>query len=307
MITHYFRTVKDSELKTYEKSRAGVWTHVVGPSKEELASIIAEHGLDETIIADTNDFFEVPRFEQEGHASYFFTRYPLDEKDEDINTAPILIIVGELCVITIAQREVPFLRFFISGKKPIVTTQKTKLFLEFMGALIRAYERDLTRMRKSVYRDRTRVRNIKSRDIQRLAFHEQELNDTISALVPTNDWLKQLAKGKNIQFFEEDIELMEDLMIENNQLIESAKSILKTIQNIRSATEAILTQNLNNTIRMLTALTIILTIPTLVSSLYGMNVPLPFGNNPHGFYVILGFIVAVVTITLYFFKRNRWL
>lgn len=307
MITHYFRTLKDSELKTADKSRAGVWTHVVLPTEEELEEVVAEYGLDEAIVADVKDFFEVPRFEHEGQASYFFTRYPFDEKDEDIDTAPILLVVGESYVVTIAQREVPFLKPFISGKQAVVTTQKTKLFLEFMNALTRAYEHELTRMRKSVYRDRTRVNNIRGRDIQRLVSYEHELNDTISAMVPTNAWLQQLAKGKYIHMYKEDMELMEDLMIANSQLIDSAKSILKTIQNIRNATEAILTQNLNNTIRMLTALTIILTIPTLISSLYGMNVPIPFVDNRYGFWIILGLIVVVVGVVAYFFKRNRWL
>ncbi len=107
--------------------------------------------------------------------------------------------------------------------------------------------------------------------------------------------------------FNDDWELLEGLLIENAQLVDSAKSILKTIQNIRNASEAILTQNLNSTIRMLTAFTIILTIPTLIASLFGMNVPIPFGDSPWGFWIVLGFIVLVVALTMHFFSRNRWI
>ncbi len=140
-----------------------------------------------------------------------------------------------------------------------------------------------------------------------MVFLEQELNETISALAPTNVWLQQLTKGNYIQLFSEDHELLEDLLIENSQLVDSSKSILKTIQNIRGASEAILTQNLNSTIRMLTAFTIILTIPTLIASLFGMNVVIPFQANPYGFWFVLGFILCVVGLTLYFFRQNRWL
>lgn len=306
MITHYFRTLKDTELKTYDEVRAGVWTHVVTPQDAELEEVINTYALDTSIVTDIKDFFEVPRFERVGTVSYFFTRYPFDEKDEDIDTAPILIVVGESFVLTIVERDAPFLAPFISGKKELYTTQKTKLFIKFMSALTSAYEYELTRMRKAVYRDRTRVRRISARDIQRLVSYEHKLNDTISAMVPTNAWLKQLTTGSHLQLYKEDVELMEDLMIANNQLVESAKSVLKTIQNVRSATESMLTQNLNNTIKLLTALTIILTIPTLVSSLYGMNVPLPLATHPHAFWLIVVLIVAVIALVSHYFIRKRW-
>lgn len=83
--------------------------------------------------------------------------------------------------------------------------------------------------------------------------------------------------------------------------------VLKTIQNIRTASEAMLTQELNTTMHMLTATTIVLTIPTLISSLFGMNVSLPLTNEPHTFLIIILLIVGVAGETIYFFTRNRWL
>jgi magnesium transporter len=307
MITHYFKTDTQKDVQTLTEPKTGVWTHVVAPSDEELTSLISQYGLDDAIIEDIKDVFEVPRFEREGVTSYFFTRYPYDVQDIDIDTAPILFIMGETFLITIAEQEVPFLDLFIEGKREFATTQKTKLFLEFLYELVVTYERKLTRTRKMVYRDMGRLRNIRSRDIQRLVFFEQELNEIMSALVPTHGWLQQLTKGNYIQLFSEDRELLEDLLIANIQLVDSAKSILKTIQNIRNASEAILTQNLNSTIRRLTAFTIVLTIPTLVSSVFGMNVPLPLQNNSHAALYIGGFIITAVSLVIYFFRSNRWI
>ena len=170
-----------------------------------------------------------------------------------------------------------------------------------------SYEKKLMRTRKLVYKDMGRIRSIRSRDIQRLVFFEQELNETISALLPTNAWLQLLTKGSYIQMFEGDKELLEDLLIANNQLVDSAQSILKTIQNVRGASEAMLTQNLNATIRKLTAFTIILTIPTLVASLFGMNVPVPLRENGYAFPIILCAVSGLIAITLYFFSKNRWI
>lgn len=307
MITHYFKSVQDKTLQTLENIRTGVWTHAVAPTDEELSALVTLYGLDETIVSDIKDFFEVPRFEQEGTASYFFTRYPYDVKDMDIDTAPILIVVGESFILTIAQQEVPFLSSFIERKRECSTTQKTKLFLQFLSALTSTYDRKLTKMRKNVNRDMGRLRNIRGHDIQRLVFYEQELSETISAIIPTNAWIQQLTKGNHIQMFTDDRELMDDLLIANAQLVDSAKSILHMIQNIRSATEAILSQNLNNTMRMLTAFTIVLTIPTLVSSLYGMNVGLPLQTHPYAFWLIIVLIVTAMTLTIYFFMQNRWI
>ncbi len=307
MITHYYKTVEDGKLETLSEPRLGVWTHVVKATSVEFAALIKDFGLDDSIIEDSKDIFEVPRFEQEGSVAYFFTRYPYDVKDIDIDTAPILFILGETFLLTISDEEVPFLEPFLEDRRKFVTTQKTQLFLELMTELMVVYNRKLTHTRKLVYRDMGRVRSIRGRDIQRLVFLEQELNETIAALVPTNAWLQQLTKGNYIQMFNDDRELLEGLLIENAQLVDSAKSILKTIQNIRNASEAILTQNLNSTIRMLTAFTIILTIPTLIASLFGMNVPIPFGDSPWGFWIVLGFIVLVVALTMHFFSRNRWI
>src|SRR5690606_40623720 len=95
MITHYFRTLKDSELKKLETVRTGIWTHVVDPTRDDLAYLKQEFALDELMLDDATDFFEVPRFEREGSIAYFFVRYPFDEKTEDTDTAPLLIALGE--------------------------------------------------------------------------------------------------------------------------------------------------------------------------------------------------------------------
>lgn len=307
MIRHYYRSDPDTELQTVKTSKKGVWTHVVEPTAEELQTLVALYGFDDVITEDISDVFEVPRFEQDGLFSYFFTRYPYDVKDVDIDTAPILFILGDTFLITITNQEVPFLDPFTTGKRTFSTVQKTTLFLEILSELMVTYEKKLTRTRKVVYKDMGRIRDIRTRDIQRLVFLEQELNETMSALMPTKEWLQQLTKSTYIAPFTEDKELLEYLLIDTTQLIDSAKSILKTIQNIRSASESILTQNLNTTIRRLTAFTIVLTIPTLIFSLFGMNIHLPFQENPLGILYVLGIVLVFVSCTVYFFKHNHWI
>jgi magnesium transporter len=307
MIKHYFKTVQDTELKEIEEIRNGVWTHVVAPTDEEFLKLVSDFALDDAILEDARDFFEVPRMERSGGVTYFFTRYPFDEKAEDSGTAPLLIVMGESFIVTFAVREVPQFKGFIEGTADISTTQKAKFFIQIMDSITTSYEKELVRFRKSVQRDRARLRRIGSREIERLVNFENDLNDIISALVPTNTWLQQVTAGNYMQLYNEDVELMHDLMIANSQLVDSARSVMKTIQNIRTAAESILTHKLNTTIRTLTVITILLTIPTIIASLYGMNVPLPFGTHPYAFVFVLGAIVTAVGIVVLLFKHHKWL
>ena len=307
MITHYFRTLKDSDLKEVNEIRSGVWTHVVGPSDDELKKLVRDYALDEAIINDAKDFFEVPRIERSQGATYFFTRYPDDKAKEDIDTAPLLIVMGESFVVTVALREVPQFKPFMSGQEAVNTTQKAKFFIQIMTALTKSFESELNRLRKAVHRDRIKLRKIGPREIERLVNFENELNNMIAAVVPTNAWLNQVTSGNYMQLYNEDIELMEDLMIDNSQLVDSARQVLKIIQNVRQASEAIMTSRLNTTIRTLTVLTIILTIPTIVASLYGMNVAVPLGDSAHAFWLVLGGIIFILSVVVIIFKKYEWL
>lgn len=307
MITRYFRTLKDSELKTVPETRSGVWIHAVSPTKEELQALFTELALDDALIEDALDYYEVPRFERSGGATFFFTRYPYAERQEDTDTAPLLVVLGESFVLTIVQREIPQLDPLFDGTIVVHTTQKTKLFIQIMQEVVDAFERDLVRLRRSVHRDRAKLRRIGNKEIERFVTVEHKLNDMIAAVLPTNTALHQITKARVISLHPNDVELMEDLMIDNTQLVDSARSVLKTIQNVRSAAEAILTNTLNNRIKTLTVLTILLTIPTVISSLYGMNVPLPAMDEPWAFAAVLGSIVVLVGLALAVFRKNEWL
>jgi magnesium transporter len=307
MITRYFRTLKDSEIKELPENRTGVWIHAVSPTEDELTDLFAELSLDETLIEDALDFYEVPRFERSQGATFFFTRYPYAEKKEDTDTAPLLVVVGESFVLTVVQRDIPLLKPLLEGKVVVHTTQKTKLFIQIMQEVVDAFERDLVRLRRSVHKDRSKLLNIGNKEIARFVAVEHKLNDMIAAVLPTNMALQQISKTGAIKLHPNDVDLMEDLTIDNTQLVDSARSVLKTIQNVRSAAEAILTNTLNNRIKTLTVLTILLTIPTIISSLYGMNVALPGMNEPWAFTAVMGSIVVIVGFVLWLFKKNGWL
>lgn len=306
MITYYFRTLKDTELKQIEDPRNGVWVHVENPTEGELSELAGKLDLDESILEDARDFFEVPRLERSGEATYFFTRYPYNERTEDIDTAPLLIVMGDTFVLTVALRPVPQFEPLIQGSIDVHTTQKTKLFIQIMELVTQSFERQLIGLRRAMHRDRAELRTIGNKEIVRFVNYEHRLNDMVSALVPTNVALLQVMNGHHFQIFADDRELMDDLRIDNEQAVDSARILLKTIQNVRSASEAILTNNLNNRIKTLTVLTILLTVPTIVSSLFGMNVPLPLADLPYAFEMVLIIVAALVAAGVWYFKKHEW-
>lgn len=308
MINYYFRTLKDETLKEISEPRTGVWVHVVDPTDEELSKLVEIFKLDEDVIRDATDFYEVPRMEKSDGSTYYFTRYPYNDQQQGSATAPILIIVGESSVITIAVKEVPQFKKFFSSERPIVTTQKAKFFIQIMSIFTRSFDRELRKFQKAVNKDRIRLRSIGPKDIERLVGYETKLNGMVDALIPTNIWLQKATNISGyVQMYTEDIEMMEDLVIANGQVVNSARSVLTTIQNIRGAIEAIMTSRLNNALRVLTVLTILLTVPLVIASLYGMNVELPMQDNPHAFYYILTFSIGLLATLVVVFRKNDWL
>ncbi len=306
MLTYYYRTVKDEALKEIEEPRSGVWAHAVNPSEEEMVALVKAFSLDEDIIEDAKDFYEVPRMEKSQGATYFFTRYPLKDQQQDNTTAPILIIMGESFIVTVTVREIPLFKKIISGEEVVYTTEKAKFFIQIMDIITQSFDRELLRLRKAVHKDRVRLQSIGTREIERLVNHETTLNSMIDALVPTNTWLQHITNGSFMQLYNDDLETMQDLVIANGQVVNSARSVLKTIQNIRGAIEAIMTSRLNNALRILTVLTILLTVPLVIASLYGMNVDLPFQKGEYTFYFLLLLNVVILGILSWVFRRNDW-
>ncbi len=306
MFTTYYRSLKDGKLRVTDDPLLGVWVHAEDPTDEERGLIASRYGFDVSLLRDAGDPYEVPRFEVEDGISYFFTRYPFT-KNGEVVTIPFLIAIAESATLTVSMGHAPLFDTFISGKNQIVTTQKTKLFLQFSHALTLAYTKHLTELAREVQRCRAEFKTIRNRDMVRFVTIENALNEMLGALIPTGEALRTILSGKYLATHEDDRDEIEDILLATGQLIESAKGTLKTIQNIRNSYSVILTNNLNQTIKFLTSLTIIMTIPTVVSSLYGMNVTLPLGEHPFAFYAILLTILTAMLIFAWVFSKKEWL
>lgn len=306
MINIYYRNIKEKALNKLDEFRAGSWIYVEKPTEEEIDQLTKDFGLDEGLLKDATDPFEVPRLEVEDGIVYIYTRFPFSE-NEQILTTPILIAICGNFVLTLSERPLPGLERFLEQKIDFYTTQKVKLLLILFSHINSYYNSFLHATRRKIRTMIVQLENISNRDITQFVSFESLLHDFLSALVPTNSILNNLLSGKYFKLYEEDKELIEDLLLSNTQLIELSQNNLRAIVNIREGYSTIMTNNLNRIIKLFTSLTVILTIPTMIASIYGMNINLPFADNPLAFIIIMTSIIIISVILLIIFIKNDWL
>ena len=301
----HFRSVKDRRFRTSEEFRRGSWVAAQAPDEGEREKLAALLPIDPNLLRDAMDEFEVPRLEIEKNVAYVFTRVPQRREKETI-TIPVLIAIGDDFVLTVTREKTDVFDSLFTKKKNLYTTQKTKLFLELLFAINRLYGAYLLELDKSARALRVKLEKITVRDIVKFVDLEKILNDFLSALTPTNTALENILKGRQVNFYEEDRELIEDLSVAYEQQIELAKSILRHAVNIRNAYSNIMDHDLNRVMKLLTALTILLTVPTMIFSFYGMNIDLPLANTQAAMIYILSGTFVISGILMYIFIRNRW-
>jgi magnesium transporter len=172
-------------------------------------------------------------------------------------------------------------------------------------AIIKQYQTRIASINRQMRAATDDIRSLHSKDIATLTEYERKLNDYLDALQPTNGAIERLLGGKLLRLYEDDHDLVEDLSIDLEQLIARCKSLLRTITNVRDSYRAVIDTRLNETVRILTVITLALTIPTMMAGLYGMNVELPGEHWPYMFWVVIGIsALSALSLSYYFLKRR---
>jgi len=308
MIKIYYKAITDKNLKKLANFRVGSWVYVEDPDKKDLDYLEKNFSFDPSLLQDALDPFEVPRVEVDKEITYIYATVPNSEDGiKQIINTPVLIAIGSDFLVTVSRKSLPFLQKFVKGKVDFTTTQKTRLFFQIFSEINAAYDNFLKNIGRNIRRIIINLEKINNEDIVKFVTFEATLNEFLSDLVPINASLQKLHTGKLLKLYEEDKDLVEDLFLSSGQLIDISNFNLRSIVNIREAYSTLMTNNLNKVIKLLTSLTVIFTIPTIIGSLYGMNVRLPYSDSPHAFYGILVVIALISSFLLAIFARNRWL
>lgn len=308
MVKIYYRDGKNKQLQVLTEFKPGSWLHVENPTKDEIVYLEEKFSLEDGLLRDATDIYEVPRLEVENGIVYIYTRYAYND-DATVLTAPLLIALGKNFIITVTANDFPYLERFLGMKngQGVITSQRVRMFTQLFHLVNSTYNTILQNINKKVRAISIKVDKIDNKDIIQFVNFEMVLNDFLSALIPSGAVLRNLLPGKVIKFNEEDKDIMEDLLLSNGQLVEISQANLRAIVNIREAYSTIMTNNLNRVIKLFTSLTVILTIPTMIASIYGMNVALPLQSSPIAFYLIISGLVITSIILILIFIKNRWL
>jgi magnesium transporter len=302
MIKYYYKSLRGGRMEESRAYKAGSWVYAEAPNEDELAELVDRLGLEPGHLQDALDVEEMPRLEKEGALSYIFVRFAYRDKEGGFDTMPLLIITGKDVLITVSLMRLPSLDGFLNGKISFATTQRAKLILLILQQITEHYSILIAQTSKKIKSIRSRLRGheISNQDFVEFVIIEDELSEFLSSLMPTNATLRRLLLGRYMPLFAEDQDIVEDLLLTNEQSIEACNGNMQNIIHIREAYTSISSNNLNRTMKILTVATVMIALPNLFYSMYGMNIPLPWQHEPGVYWVLnaclFGFIGAVALI-----------
>ena len=296
----YYKTI-ETKLEKLNDFEEGCWINMVEPSHEEIRYISDRFNIDiDSLNAAIDE--ERSRIDVEDNHTLILIDIPIDESDSDsahYSTIPLGIILTEHSIITVCTAQSRILNDFIVGHiKEFYTFKKTRFILQILYKNATYYLLYLRRINKMTIKiEREIHKSMKNKELVQLLELEKSLVYFSTSLKALELVLNKMLRTSAIKKYSEDEDLLEDVIIENRQALEMASIYGDILSRIMDAFSAIINNNQNNVMQLLTVVTLILSIPTMISGYFGMNVDVPFANDPYGFWIIL-FISAVICVIL---------
>lgn len=303
MQTIYKRSLNSEKLEVQEKLTKGSWIHFSNPSKEDYEYFRSLTGVDDDFMEGILDEHEHPRLEKYSDKVAVLIQIPF--RSSGVKTIPLAIILTDKYVVTLCSASISLSNFM--KDEDLYTTQKNKFLFILLSYVESEYTRFLRAIAKTVKQKKVVLGSLNNSDVIHLVELEDELNYFLSSMLPNASLFESLRRGHIIKVFEDDKELIEELLISTKQNLDECRSVIKTVQNVRNAYSTILTNNLNKVMKVLTLFTVMLTIPMLISSIYGMNIPLPMQNSPHMFTFFVGACLLLLLLVGFIFYKKRLL
>ena len=298
------------EEKTIDK---GVWIHMVDPSVEESQFVANALDVDVADIRAALDAEESSRIELEDGYTLILVDVPATEiRHEKANytTIPLGIILTQDVIVTVCMEELPVLQAFLNTRvKEFSTKKKLRFVYQILYRISVVYQGNLRTIDKKRMEIEERVGN-DTREEDLIALHELEstLVYFTTSLRAGAVVLDRLTRYKRLEQYPEDKELLDDVIVENKQAIEMAMIYRDIINGTRELMSSVMDNRLNNVMKYLTSITIIMAVPTVISGLYGMNVEktgMPLANTPLGFGIICLLTLIICVVIFLILKKKK--
>lgn len=294
-------------IKAYENN---AWIDLINPNINEIEEVESKTKIPKSLLEKLLDVEELPRIETEGDATLIVIDVPYVEDRKAKNkyyTLPLGIILNKGYLVTISTKEVEVLNEIKKNKiKSLYTYKKTRFVIQMLLRISGLYVKYLNIINKEIEtREKTLIKSTSNKELISLMNIQKSLVYFVTSLKSNDMILEKLSRGNVINLYEEDRDLLEDAIIENKQGIETANIFREITSSLTDTYASIISNNLNEVMKFLASITIVCSIPTMISSFMGMNVPLgPLANNPYAFVILAG-ISLVVAIIIAFILRKR--
>lgn len=298
-----------SEIKEFKK---GAWINLVNPSENEIKKVCENIGIQEDFIRDALDYEEKARIdkEEDDNTTLFVVDVPITEKIEDAETyttMPLgMIVVRDDFFLTVSLKRNKIIESFEKRKiKNFQTYKKTRFIFQILYLNASYYLTYLKQINKETEIAEYILKNsMKNKELLKLLSLEKGLVYFTTSLKSNELVMEKTLRGKIVKLYEEDEEMLEDAITENRQAIEMAQIYSNILTGTMDAYASIISNNLNGVMKFLTSITIILAVPTMISSFWGMNVALPFEKSPLGFIIML-IIAIIMTIAVTWWLKKK--
>ncbi len=287
------------------------WIHLQNPTAEEVTELVQKYELPADFIEDLEDADENARMEYEDGAMLLIIRVPLFYKHKTATvpfaTSPLGIIAIPDKLITISFYENEVLTLYLDGKnRPFEITQQS--FILHINLRNATY---YLKFLKEINRRTSRIENelhqsMRNKELIRLLRLEKSLVYFNTSLKTNEIILERMQRSRWLQNDPDAEDLIDDVIIENKQAIEMANIYSSILSGMMDAFASIISNNLNVVMKFLTSITIMLALPTLIASIYGMNVELPLMHKPYAFAIIMGGAAFLTVLLIIVFIRKKY-
>lgn len=306
-----FKTV-DGKIHQVDEASEGCWLALTDPTATEIFEVARQYHIEIDDLRAPLDEEERSRIEVEDDYTLIIVDTPvLEERGEKdwYGTIPLSIIVTEDIIITVCLEDTSVLGRFMDGRvRNFYTYMKTRFILQILYKNATQYLQYLRIIdKKSEVIENKLHQAQKNEELIELLELQKSLVYFTTSLRSNEVVLERLLKLDKIKKYPEDTDLLEDVIIENKQAMEMTSIYNGILSGTMDTFASVISNNLNIVMKFLATVTIVLSIPTMVASFYGMNVlpkGMPFADSPYGFWIVLGFAVALSLIVAYIFNKK---
>ena len=312
MLKIYNTDVETNKLEEIKEFKKGSWINLVNPSENEIKKVCESINIQEDFIRDALDYEEKARIdmEEDDNTTLFVIDVPVIEKNEEndiYSTMPLgMIVVRDDFFITVSLRKNKVIEDFEKRKiKNFQTYKKTRFIFQIFYLNSSYFLNYLKQINKETEIAEYILKNsMKNKELLKLLSLEKGLVYFATSLKSNEIVMEKTMRGKIVKLYDDDEDILEDAIIENRQAIEMAQIYTNILNGTMDAYASIISNNLNGVMKFLTSITIVLAIPTMISSFWGMNVKLPFENSPIGF-MIMVFIAVFLTLAVTWWLKRK--